>query len=74
MIIMDGITIEEVKSCKVNIDIGTYKDIEALTDKINEIIIKSSGANTTIDDDDADVLKNLADSIDDLLNNVEISD
>lgn len=71
---MDGITIEEVKSCKVHIDIGTYKDIEALTDKINEVVMKISDADATMEDDDIDVLKNLADSIADLLSNVEIDD
>lgn len=71
---MDGITIEEVKSCKVKIDVGTYRDIEALTDKINEVIMKISGADTTMEDEDVDVLKNLADSIKDLLSNVEVDD
>lgn len=75
MIIMDGITIEEVKSYKVRIDVGTYKDIEALTDKINDIVDKIYPDNSaTISDDDVDVLTNLSDAIKDLINCVNVED
>ena len=58
MIIMDENTIEEVKTCKV-IDIGTFSDIEELTDKINELVMKISGADTTMEDEDVDLLSNV---------------
>ena len=36
--------------------------------------MKISGADTTMEDEDVDVLKNLADSIKDLLSNIEVDD